>query len=237
MITIRLPLKDIVIDPVEDVDLAALPENEATVMLIQAYRFLAPGIAVTLENGFATIRAETAQPEQRPEARRLLERALKQAQQGHYDKAIPLFQQGLAFAPDSIDLRRNLAMAYLESGQKDQAKATLLETLRVDPQDAWSNLLLGNILAKHEKDLPHALKWYRKAYEVDPHDAILLTNIGATLIEQGERTQAAEYFERAIESNPQYPNSHYALALLHFQNAAPDLALDAAGSVVCPTAT
>jgi Tfp pilus assembly protein PilF len=225
MITIRLPLQDIVIDPIRDVDLAALPEEEATLTLMQAYRFLAPEIAVTLENGVATIMAETGHPEQRQEAQRLLERALKHARQGHYDKAIPLLQQALANAPDWIDIRRNLAMAYLESGQKDKAKTTLVETLRVDPRDAWSNLLLGNILAKHEKDLPHALKWYRNAYEVDPHDAILLTNIGATLVEQGEREQAAEYFERAIESNPQYPNPHYALALLHVQNTAPDQAL------------
>jgi len=36
MIRIRLPLEEIIIDPINDVDLAALPEDEATLMLIEA---------------------------------------------------------------------------------------------------------------------------------------------------------------------------------------------------------
>lgn len=94
-------------------------------------------------------------------------------------------------------------MAYLESKDLPSAKAHLLEALRLDPKDAWSDLLAGNILAKHEHKFDAALKWYRRAYGINPQDAILLTNIGAMLKEIGRVDEALTYFAQAIRGKPE----------------------------------
>src|SRR5437588_152952 len=86
-------------------------------------------------------------------------------------------------------------MAYQESGDKQRAKQYLLETLRLDPTDAWSHLLLGNIYSKQEKNYTEAEKHYQRAYELKPVDAILLTNYGAMRAEQGRLDEAGRYFE------------------------------------------
>ena len=127
-----------------------------------------------------------------------------------------LFKRILERIPNHTEARRNLAMAYLESGDKEQAKNHLIEVLRLDPKDAWSYVILGNI-AKSEKRIDQADRFYRRAYELKPNDALLLANYGVLMVDRGNQEQAEEFFERAIEANPSYPNSYYGLALLRFQ--------------------
>jgi tetratricopeptide (TPR) repeat protein len=209
----------------KEMDLSSLSEEQAIMQLMQAYSFLGMPLAVSLDNDQAVIIAQVGKPHLAREAAKAFQRANESAQRGNYEQAIQLYKQVLDISPESVDTRRNLAMACLESKQLAKAKQHLLEALRLEPKDAWSNLLAGNILAKYEDKLDAAMKWYRRAYETDPNDAILLTNIGAMLKEQGHTDEAADYFARAIAANPKYPNSYYALALTKLEANDPEAAL------------
>ena len=237
MFELRIPLNDVVFDFEKETDLLSLPEDQVIMELIQAYSFLGMPLAISIDNGDAVIMAQVGKPHLAREAAKNFQRANEAAQRGNYERAIQMFKQVLDISPESVDTRRNLAMAYLELQQLPQAKLHLLEALRLDPKDTWSNLLAGNILAKYEHKLDAAMKWYRRAYETDPQDAILLTNIGAMLREQGHVNEAADYFVKAIEADPKYPNSYYALALIKLEAADPEAALtqiDALFSVAEP---
>lgn len=220
-----IPLSEMVIDPDHDIDLAAMPEDEAIALIKKSMGFLSSEIEVSIKDGVAYINWPDEKAARADEAAKMYDRAVKQAQQGDYNRAVQSFRRVLAFLPNHIDARRNLAMAYLELGDKETAKNVLIEVLKLAPKDSWSYLLLGNIHSKYEKDFVRAEKWYRKAFELDPKDAILLTNYGAVMLERGEQEQAAEFFERAIEANPQYPNSYYALAMLDMKQEKPEQAL------------
>jgi len=74
--------------------------------------------------------------------------------------------------------------------------------------------MMGNIFARHKDDISTAMKYYEKAMENNPKDNIALNNIGANLMQLGRAKEALIYFEKAIELNPDYPNTHYALAML-----------------------
>jgi Tfp pilus assembly protein PilF len=221
MLELRIPLKDIFLDLEKDFDFSALPEDQAIMELISAYSFLGMPLAVSIDGDNVVIAAQVGKPHLKREAAKAFQRANESASRGNYERAIQMFKQVLDISPESVDTRRNLAMAYLELKQLPKAKSHLLEALRLDPKDPWSNLLAGNILAKYENNVDAGMKWYQRAYEIDPHDAILLTNIGAMLIDQDRRNEAADFFERAIKADPKYPNSYYALALLKLQDDEP----------------
>jgi Tfp pilus assembly protein PilF len=225
MVELRIPLEDIYLDLKRNNELAALPEEQAIMELANAYSFLGKPLAVIIDNGEAIITAQVGKPQLAGEAAKTFQGGIEAAQRGNYERAIQLFKQALEIAPDNVDVRRNLAMAYLELKQPGKAKTHLLEALRLNPRDGWSNLLAGNILAGQDRDFDAAMKWYRRAYEINPQDAILLTNLGATLQQLGHTAEAADYFSQAMTANPKYPNAYYAAALLKREVHDPEAAL------------
>jgi Tfp pilus assembly protein PilF len=222
---IVLPLREIVLDPENPVDLTALPPEQAIELIKESYGFLSNATDISIESGVLTIHLPDEDAQRIDEAAKWFRHGVKHAESGDYRRAIQLFRRTLERLPNHVEARRNLAMAYLESGEEEQAKNLLIETLRLDPKDAWSYLLLGNILAKHDRKSDVAEKYYRRAFELNPRDAILLANYGALMVERGNREQAEEFFERAIEANPSYPNAYYALALLDEQDNHPEKGL------------
>lgn len=225
MPTVVVPLKEMVIDPEKDVDLLTLPETEAIALIKKAYGFLSSAIEVSIKDGVASIVLSDENKERVDMALKSYERGLKHAKQGEYKRAIPLFQRALEALPDHTDARRNMAMAYLEAGDKEKAKDLLIQTLALDPKDTWAYVLLGNIYSKHEDKWDKAERLYNRAYELNPKDAVLLTNYGALMAERKNYEQASEFFERAIQANPTFPNSYYALALLDLQQDHPESAV------------
>ncbi len=226
MPTILIGLKDISLDLDKQIDWNALSEEEAISLIKRTYQFLSSEIEVSIVNGIATITLPEEKAQRAEEALKWYSQGTRQAEQGDYKRAAHLFERVLERLPNHIEARRDLAMAHLEMGNIEQAKRRLIQVLNLAPKDAWSYVLLANLYAKHEKDLERAEKWYRKAYELNPQDAILLTNYGALMIEKGNREQAEEFFERAIAANPDLPNSYYSLALLNLQDSKPAQTLE-----------
>lgn len=225
MPTVAIPLKDMVVDPEKDIDLLALPESEAIALIKKSYGFLSSAVEVSIKNGIASIVFLDEDKERVDAALKSYERGLKRAGQGEYKRAIQLFTRALEVLPNHTDARRNLAMAYLESGDKGKAKDLLIQVLALDPKDAWTYVLLGNIYSKYEDKWDKAERLYNRAYELNPRDAVLLTNYGALMAERKNYEQASEFLERAIEANPAYPNAYYGMALVSVKEDKPENAL------------
>lgn len=217
MSSIIVPLEDFVVDPENPIDLTKLSEAEAIERVKQSFDFLSSVVDVKLRDGVLTIALPEEKGKRAQEALDWFEHGNRFAQRGEYKRAINLFEKTINRLPNHVEARRNLAMAHLENGDVDLAKDLIVQALKIDPKDTWSYVLLGNIYAKHKRDFDRAEKWYRRAIEINPKDAILLTNFGAVMMERGYLEQAAEFFERAIASDSQYPNSYYALATLHLK--------------------
>ena len=129
MNTIIIPLKHIILDSSKPIDLAAIPEQDAIELIRKSYGFLSPAIQVTIAEGTAIIRLEEARGERINEALKQFQKAVREAQQGSYQKAVKLFGKVLEVIPQHVDARRNLAMAHLETGNHQQARILLEECL------------------------------------------------------------------------------------------------------------
>jgi tetratricopeptide (TPR) repeat protein len=224
--TIIVPLKDIQVDEKDHIDLSALSDADAIERLRKIYGFLSPTTDISIKNGMVTITLPEETTQRADEALKWFRQGVKQAEQGEFKRASRTFERVVERLPGHVEARRNVAMAHLELGHIKEAKRLLMQVLQLNPNDTWSYMLLGNIAAKHENDFERAAEWYRRAYELNPQDAILLTNYGALMVERRAWEQAEEFFTRAIQANPSYPNSYYALALLDKQNEKPEQTLE-----------
>jgi tetratricopeptide (TPR) repeat protein len=214
-----VPLSDIIIDPINPIDLTTLTVAEASELIRKSYGFLATEIDLRIENGIATISLEEASIKKVDEATDWFNRGIRKANQTDYKGAIQLFQRTVEYLPLHSAARRNLAMAYLELGNQEEALNYLIDVLRIDPKDVWAYILVGNIYGKYRKDFASAEIFYKKAYEINPNDPYLLNNYAAIKVDKGELEEAERMFRTSIEANPKYPNSTFGLALLyHNQN-------------------
>src|SRR5947207_12204929 len=98
-----------------------------TAYVLKHYAFLPKPIAVTLEGDEVVISYPGEDDTKRAEAVRLAARAVKRASEGQYDKAIAIYKRALELQPSFHAARRDLAMAYMEVGDIENATNHLIE--------------------------------------------------------------------------------------------------------------
>lgn len=214
MALVIISLKHIILDPTNPVELSLLPEQEAIRLIKESYSFLSSSIDVSIKDGHAVIELKD-RSDRINNAKTNYQKGVREAQKGEYRKAIKAFTKVLEIIPNHVDARRNLAMAHLEIGNIAKAKGHLEECLKLDPKNAWSFVLLGNIYAKHERNFPVSEFYFEAGLAISPDDNILLNNYAALQMEQGKSAKAKELFERALVADSFSPNTYYGLAYLN----------------------
>jgi tetratricopeptide (TPR) repeat protein len=210
---IRLKIADIFgVDP----QIADQPKGFAAITeyVLRHYAFLPKPIAVTLEGDEVVISYPEEADTKREEAARLAARAMKQASEGNYKKAIGIYKRVLELQPSFHAARRDLAMAYLETGDVENATNHLIEVLRLDPKDAWSWVVLGNLYIREKGDPETGEKFIRKALEINPNDAWALNSLAAGFQKKGRAREAIDHFDKAINANPEFANPYYGKAAM-----------------------
>jgi tetratricopeptide (TPR) repeat protein len=215
MAQIVVELKHIVVDPDNPVDLEQLPIEEAIQRIKEVYRDFAPDAEVTIENGTAIITLPDADSRSQSQAQDYFSRGVRAAQRGKYDAAIDLFKKTLEIVPDQPETHRNLAMAYMESGNSRAAKRHLVRTMQLEPDDAWAHTIMGNLYLQYENDLGSAERYYQSAYDLNPDDLYLLNSYGVLKGKRNQYAEAQEFFLKALAIDPHFPNARHGLALLH----------------------
>lgn len=148
------------------------------------------------------------------------------AARGDARAAVEHFERVLVLQPASDAVYHPLAMAHRRLGDLDAARAALktagtgqpthpdplMQSLIETAGTPRSYLVLGN-RARRRGLLPLALRFYRKAVELDPTHADALYDLGALLARMGAVDEATELFRRALEQDPEDVQSHFNLAM------------------------
>ncbi len=212
--TIIVKLSDLILDADRPGDAASLPRDAVIARLQKAYGFLAANMTFDIADDHVVITVDTDREHEVADVKQTFDKAISQAESGRFNKAVDLFRRVLAIVPEHADARRNLAMALVASGRQSEAKDVLVDVLRLDPGNAWAYVLLGNIFAKHEGNLPVAERYLTKAYELSKEDVYAATSLAALKTGQGDFPGATKLYEEAVRINPSKPNSYYGLAVV-----------------------
>lgn len=142
------------------------------------------------------------------------DKAIDFCEKGNFVKAKEILKNLIEKNPTNSEYHRVLGQIFSEEGNQEEAINYLIDALRWNPKNGWALLMMGNIFSKFKKDIPTALKYYNQSLLVNPTDYIVVTNIGANLMQQGNFEEAKQYFSKAMDINKDYPNIYYALSVI-----------------------
>lgn len=142
------------------------------------------------------------------------------------------FDEAIKYAKDLInenikdsELFRIYGQLLSDKGNNEEAINYLIEALRLNPNNTYALLMVGNIYNKHFRDIDTAKVYYNRILELDDKDFITLTNLGFVLIQSNDPT-GIKYIEKALEINSSYPNAHLSKGMYHFNSDEFELAFD-----------
>jgi len=103
---------------------------------------------------------------------------------------------------DAALLLAQLAHAYTELGQHDQAIASLTAAIASDPLSAPALNSLGYTLAERGERLPEAVSFIERALKVEPDNPAYLDSLGWALFKQGRAEEAEPFLRKAADALP-----------------------------------
>jgi len=128
---------------------------------------------------------------------------------GNTDAAVSTYQAGLILDPNNYDLYLSLGDIHMADYDLDKAIKSYCDAITLNPSDHRGYSKAG--IALWEKDyLEEALISYHKAIDLDPENVFSLNNLGILYLDGlGDAMEALEYFEKAIEINPNYTLAYF----------------------------
>jgi len=107
---------------------------------------------------------------------------------------------------------------YVETDQKDSLLQMLVNFEKahdLDPDLAETNLSLG-WAHFYRRDLNKSYRSFKKALELSPHNALVITDAGSFLASIGLYRPAIAFFTRAIRIEPSYLRAYISKAICHW---------------------
>jgi Flp pilus assembly protein TadD len=135
---------------------------------------------------------------------------------GQHDRAIRLYRESVALAPNDADAWYDLAAALQDRGEPNEARSAIDESLRRDPNRSEGHNMLGIALAR-SGEAAAAAEEFRKAIAIDPRSARAYNNLGNALRDLGHADEAFGAYQRATALAPQYPEPLNGMGVLLVQ--------------------
>ncbi|HMI55511.1 MAG TPA: tetratricopeptide repeat protein [Gemmatimonadaceae bacterium] len=132
---------------------------------------------------------------------------------GLTDEAIVSFSRALALDERMGVARRNLEIAYGESGLLERRLHDLEERLRANPEDLEA-LVQSGIAEKTAGRLERAHSLFQRAIALDADSSVLHYLLAETLYNRGLHEEAMRSVRRSIELNPENPDALYLIGFL-----------------------
>lgn len=135
-------------------------------------------------------------------------------EKGKFDEARIILEKLIDKNPTNSEYHRILGQILSEQGDQDEAINALIDALRWNSSNGWALMMMGNIFARHKKDVNTALKYYDQAILVNKADHITLANIAYVLFQENRLEEAKKYAFEAIKIKDNYPNTSFILSLI-----------------------
>lgn len=138
----------------------------------------------------------------------------------YFQKAEVLYMEVLATDYDNLSARLSLGTLYLQTGRNWLAVQMLepLEDKTGNPK--LQQYVVNNIAAGYRSDFKNdkAKEWYKKAIDLGDTDPIVLANLAALYVNEGEPQEGIPYGEKCLQSDPKHPQGRWNLGLLYLEN-------------------
>ena len=163
---------------------------------------LGAALALTGRSNEACEQLRRATARRPPYPPAFLEHGIQLARAGRFEEAMAALESGLVFAPDAVDMQRELAAIHLKRNDRSKARELLLRALKVAPErpDLLSALAQVALL---DGEYASAAEIFRRVVALRPNDAVARADFGRCLLELGERDAGEASIRMATQESPQ----------------------------------
>jgi tetratricopeptide (TPR) repeat protein len=116
-------------------------------------------------------------------------------------KAVEAMAHANDINPADLENSRNLGIAYMQMGRKDDAERTFRAITAQNDRYAPAYDGLG-LLALQREDIETARREFEKALQVDPKEVVALLNLGMLYQKTGNQERALYYFQSFLTKAP-----------------------------------
>ncbi len=142
--------------------------------------------------------------------------ALYWQRQSRYDLALEAIQSAASLAPNNPVLQVELGNTLALQGDLEAAYLAYLQAIRLAPTDpGYYNYLVGFSLTYDYHVREVALPASRQALLLSPDDPASLDMMGQVLLQLGDLVNAERFFNRAIESDSEFPAAYLHQGMLY----------------------
>ena len=140
-------------------------------------------------------------------------------EQGDYNKAIEIYNNLIAMAPNIPDLYSNLANIYYIKGEFDLAISNYQTAITLNPNPSWTSIIaqtMGFVYQENKSDPDAAISAYQTAYVLTPEDIDIYVNLGSAFYDKEDYDNALQIYRQALEFQPHNAKIHCNLGFLYW---------------------
>ncbi len=191
-----------------------LPKKEMVESLIFQQNNKGAGARARL-NGKGPNKQKTASKSAQNRFQQIIDESNMLHQQGRIDAAVDILIGAIKQSPSAKRLYYSFAKILIDTGQYDDA-LDILDMMPPDNNDS-RKMELSGYCKKGKQAFAEALLDADRALAVDPKAHLALNLKGMLASRDGDRDAAEKYFQRALESNPEYGPAYTNLGALKLE--------------------
>ena len=154
----------------------------------------------------------------------LWDEAMRASMGGDFDTAEKKYNEVLQQDPTNVYVLAFLANVQFAAGHLTECEKTVQRALASDPEDPGSLYLLGLLRYRQDK-LDEALDALSLSARYNPTNPATENFLGCVLADKGLRPAAETALRKALQSDPDYAEAHFNLAVVYAGNQPPSLEL------------
>src|SRR6266700_6272020 len=145
---------------------------------------------------------------------RLMTRGNGYLEKGDSTNAIATYARAMELAPENIDVRLNLANAFLLAGDHQKVTEQCEQVLSLDHNAAAAYYLMGCAHLRLNQ-AEQAVQAFQQSQRIDPAVTALNFQLGLAQERLGQVDEAINTFETMLQFEPEHPSAHYQLSRLY----------------------
>jgi tetratricopeptide (TPR) repeat protein len=141
---------------------------------------------------------------------------------GRYPEAVAAYEEVIRETPEWWEAHANLGICHVRNGHPEDAEAAFRRGLRECPGSPEIRDELAAHLLAENGDLQEALRLSEEAVALGRDEVRHLYTLGEVRLALGDEAGAEEAYRSVLLLDPEDPNAHLELGLLHEQRGAAD---------------
>ena len=134
---------------------------------------------------------------------------------GRYEEAVEAYEEVIAGTPEWWEAHANLGICHARNGRPERAEAAFRRGLEDCPGSPEIRDELAAHLLAERKDLQEALRLSEEAVALGRDEIRHLHTLGEVRLSLGDESGATEAYQAMLALDPENPEAHLELGLLH----------------------